>query len=580
MAFNRVLPRVTPVLVLMLVSSACGPAAPSTPTPANPDVVTPTNTPTGAEQPLKYREVSSAIPGVMRFSLTTIPDTIDPQQMSFAHEIATGQLVFEGLMELNERLEAVPAAAEKMEVSADGLKYTLTLREGLKYSDGTTLTAQDFDYAWHRLFDPRVPKRKYSSVAYDIVGAQELSTAPLTDTVKIEELMGQLGVKATDDKHLEFTLKQQAAYFPYILTMWMGWPSRKDLVTEGGEKWTTDSTGKYYVGNGPFILKEYNEQGMKFVANPHYRKGKPKLEEVRVQFIKDTAVAFQAYKKGDLDTLAVAAEDLPAIKADPILSKDYYEVPGRCSYYTGFNTRKQPFDNMKLRQAFAQAIDRKDFVDNVLNGLGTPALSLIPPGKPGYAPDIKLWEFSVEGAKKTLAEAGYPNGIGLPEIKLTYPSTARNKVRMEWFQNQIRNNLGIEMPLDPVEPGPYTTLLKDPKTTPQVFVLGWCQDFPDPQNWLTTVFHSTSTLTKVGWKNEEFDTLTRSADKEQDQQKRLDLYHQAQEMLVREAPAVFLYHDMAAGLIKPYVKGAREHASSLDRGLRGFFNVVNIEVSP
>jgi oligopeptide transport system substrate-binding protein len=517
---------------------------------------------------------------VLRINAGAQPDTIDPQQMSFVGEIGVGQLVWEGLMVLNEKLEPVPGAAEKMDVSADGLKYTLTLRDGLKYSDGTPLTAKNFDYAWHRLFDPRVPNRQYSFVAYDIVGAEELDTASADDTAKVEELMGKLGVKATDDKHIEFTIKKKAAYFPYILSLWTGFPSRQDMVEAGGEKWTTDPTGKYYIGNGPFILKENTETGMTLVGNPNYRLGAPKLKEIRFVYINDTAVAFESYKKGELDSVTVAAEDFATVKADPNLNAQFHQVAGSCNFYLGFNTQKAPFDNVKVRQAFAQALDRQDYVDNVLKGQGTVALSFVPPDRPGYAEDIKLWPFDAAAAKKTLADAGFANGAGLPPIKLTYSSSPRNKTRLEWVQNQIKNNLGVEMQLDPVESTAYTALVKDPATTPQVFFLGWCQDYPDPQDWISLVFNSASTVTHVGWKNQQFDDLTAQADGEQDPAKRLDLYHQAQEILVQEAPAVFIYWDLNPYLIKPYVKGMVEHLSPQDAVVPGFFNIMNIDVAP
>jgi oligopeptide transport system substrate-binding protein len=191
-----------------------------------------------------------------------------------------------------------------------------------------------------------------------------------------------------------------------------------------------------------------------------------------------------------------------------------------------------------------------------------------------------MYEFDAAKAKATLAEAGFADGAGLPEVKLTYSSTPRNKSRMEWVQNQIKTNLGLDLQLDPVESTAYTALVKDPATTPQIFFLGWCQDYPDPQNWLTLVFHSQSTVTHVGWKNEQFDTLTRQADAEPDQAKRLEMYHQAQEILVSDAPAVFLYWDVNPWLIKPYVKGAKEAINPQDHIIPGFFNILNLEVAP
>lgn len=594
----------TLIVIVSLLLSSCGPtdtsgpaatattpagseaATPAATTGAAGDAATPTSATGGDAKPTTPAGGDTAteeggMPGVLRMNAGSEPDTIDPQKMSFLGEIGVAQLVFEGLMELNDKLEPVPAAAEKMDVSDDGLKYTLTLRDGLQYSDGEPITAKNFEYSWRRLFDPNVPGRSYASVAYDIKGAAELSDVETpVDEAKLKELQDNLGVKALDDKTIEFTLNQKAAYFPYILTLWTGFPSRQDLVEEGGEEWTTDSTGKYYVGNGPFVMKENTEQGMKLVANPNFRKGKPKTNELRFAYINDSAVSFQSYKKGELDVVGVAPEDYSAVQADPKLKSQFAQYPGSCSFYIGFNTKKPPFDNMKVRQAFAQALDRDDYVNNVQKGLGQKAQSFIPPGRPGHAPDIKLWDFNAEAAKKALADAGFPDAAGLPEIKLTYSSSPRNKTRMEWIQNQIKNNLGVDMALDPIEPKAYTALVKEPETTPQVFFLAWCQDYPDPQNWLTLVFHSSSTVTKVGWKNDEFDRLTRQADQESDQKKRIDLYRQAQEILVQEAAIVNIYWEVNTILVKPYVKGMKEKVNPQDTLVPGFFNILNIEVSP
>jgi ABC-type oligopeptide transport system substrate-binding subunit len=149
---------------------------------------------------------------------------------------------------------------------------------------------------------------------------------------------------------------------------------------------------------------------------------------------------------------------------------------------------------------------------------------------------------------------------------------------MEWVQQQIQANLGISMELDPVEATAYAALLKDPATTPQVFIQSWVQDYPDPQNWLSLVFRSDSQSTHSGWKNDEFDRLTRAADQEPNQQQRLQLYHQAQEILVREAPAVFLSWRDTIQLIKPYVKGMREAASPQDAVLPGIRDIIHIGV--
>ena len=368
---------------ISMVLTACGgtdqPAAVPSPTTASvaptsvvaPTAVAPTEILATATTASTIN-TTGAIPGVLRYRLSAEPENLDPQAMSFVDEIGTGELVFEGLMGLNEKLEVIPAAAKKMDVSADGLKYTLTLNDGLKYSDGTPLTAKNFEYAWKRLFDPRVLNKQYSFVAYDIAGAEESDSTKADDAAAVQAAMDKIGVKATSDSVIEFTLKQKAAYFPYILTLWTGWPSREDLVKAGGDGWTTDKTGKYYVGNGPFILKSYNAGQMKLVANPYYRKGQVKIKELDSVVIPELQVAYQSYKKGEIDVLVVAAEDYATAKADPAIAPQVNDVAGSCNFYIGFNVNKPPFDNVKVRQAFAQAMDRNDYQKNIEKGLGTP----------------------------------------------------------------------------------------------------------------------------------------------------------------------------------------------------------------
>jgi oligopeptide transport system substrate-binding protein len=233
---------------------------------------------------------------------------------------------------------------------------------------------------------------------------------------------------------------------------------------------------------------------------------------------------------------------------------------------------------VKVRQAFAQSFDREAWVRDVLQGLGKPAYSLIPPGFPGFDADEKSWTFDAAAAKKTLADAGFADGQGLPEIKLTFGASARNKVRFEWIANQIKQNLGIDVVLDPVDPTAYTALVKEPETTPQMFFLGWCADFPDPQNWLTAVFKTGgSASARITWSNKEFDGLVTQADTEADAAKRAELYAKAQKLLVQESPVAFIYSNPAKILDKPYIKGAK--VTPLDYFV-GFFNLPNLEVAP
>ncbi|MDQ6740171.1 MAG: ABC transporter substrate-binding protein, partial [Actinomycetota bacterium] len=188
-------------------------------------------------------------------------------------------------------------------------------------------------------------------------------------------------------------------------------------------------------------------------------------------------------------------------------------------------------------------------------------------------------DFNADAAKKALADAGFANGAGLPPIKLTFSNTPRNRARFQWVQNQLKINLGIDAGLDPVESKAYTALTKSAATTPQMFYLGWCQDYPDPQDWYTLVFRSDSTVTHVGWKNAQLDQLTTAGDIEKDAAKRDADYKQAAQILSREAPVVFMYWDVADTLIKPYVTGMKDHVSTADRAFPGDRNIENIDIT-
>jgi oligopeptide transport system substrate-binding protein len=381
-----------------------------------------------------------------------------------------------------------------------------------------------------------------------------------------------------DDTHIVFQLNGPAGYFPYVLATWIGWPSRQDMVEKGGASWTEPAT---YIGNGPYILEQWNHgSGAIWEANPNYSKGKPKIDRIEFREITESQITFQAYKAGELDLYHVAPEDLKAIQGDATLKAEYTRFPGTCNFYIGFNVKRPPFDDVKVRKAFAMAFDRQDYVDVVLKGAGQPALSFIPPGRPGYEPDVKQANFDATAAAKALADAGHPNGQGLAPIKLTFSNSARNQTRMEWIQSQMKTNLGIDAALDPVEPKAYTALTKSQDTTPQMFFLGWCQDYPDPQDWLTLVFRSDSTVQHTGWKNDQFDKLVTDADHSANQADRLAKYKQAQQILADDTPVVFLYWDVNDILIKPYLKGVKEFVSAQDapQTIPGFFTIATMDI--
>ncbi|MBI2321108.1 MAG: peptide ABC transporter substrate-binding protein [Chloroflexi bacterium] len=505
----------------------------------------------------------------LRINIGSEPATIDPTLASFVDEAAIAQLVHAPLMSFDTRLQVVPGAAEKYTVSNDGLTYAFALRQGLTFSDGQPVKAQHYEYAWKRLLDPALAA-EYASIAYVIKGAEEYNTADhrRLSAQQLQALRDAVGVKATDDSTLVFTLKHPAPYFVSITALWFSVPLREDLIKKGGERWTEPET---YAGSGPFVLKDWQHQNkLVFEANPRYYRGKPRLERIEAVMINDPTVQRAAYLNGELDLYEVGGEDLATVERDPSLSKELLRWPGTCTYYIGFNAVRPPFDNLKVRQAFAATIDREAYVRDIGRGLGKAAYSFVPPGLPGYQPALKQWTFSPQDGRRLLGDAGFADPTKLPPITITYSSNPRTKARMEWLADQWKRALGVEVKLDPVETKAYTELLKKPETTPQVFLLGWCADYPDPQNWLSVVFHSKSTIARTGWKNADFDALLDQADRLPDMNKRLELYNKAQGILVEQAPVAFLLHSEHVFLKKTWVRDL--HVSPID-SLPGIFGI-------
>ncbi len=502
------------------------------------------------------------------------PDTIDPQKESFVNEVAQTMMVYEALMAFDPKtLKPIPGAAkDQPKVSSDGLSYTYTLRDGLKYSDGSALAVKDFAFGFTRLCDPNVAG-EYAFTGYIIVGCEDYSNLDTKKATPAElaAAKAKLGI-TTSGSDITFKLTEQAPYFNAIAALWVGLPARESDVTKGGDKWTEPAT---FIGNGPFKLTEWkHNEKMVYERNDNYRK-LAQLKKWTKVMINEGAVAFAAYRNNELDAVGVAAEDLRTVDSDPDLKAQVRDVPGSCTFYYGFNTQKAPFTDPKVRLAFAKSFDRAAFINDVQK-IGAPAESFMPPGLPGYDKDDHTQKFDVTAAKAALASSSFAGKPELTGIKFTYSSSARNKTRIEWAQQQWKTNLGIDVTPDPVDRTTYTQLVKKPETTPALFLLGWCADYPDQQDWLTTVFVSNSTVTHVGWKNTQYDSLVKQADKEPDSKKRDDLYIQAQKILTQDAPVAFLYFSTTKYLLKPYVHGVTDTALDFEIGI---MDITSISVS-
>jgi oligopeptide transport system substrate-binding protein len=571
---NKLFLVVSVLIMASMALAACAPAPAPTAPPA--EVVVETVVVTEVVEGETQTIVITATPApeepapaeqpVLRVNLGSYPDIIDPQKSSFVNEIGHLQMIYEGLTKLDGALETVPGAAEKWEYNADATELTFTLRPDLKYSDGSLLNAKRYEYSILRNINPETAG-EYAQITDDIAGAADWRSAdPAAEGYDAEALKAGVKVQALDAAGnpcvdyeqadcltLKIGLRQPAPYFHTVMSLWVTYPAKEELISEGGDNWWNSS--KYQIGNGPFVLESLEPfvRGY-FTPNPNYWEGQASYD-LEYSYINDSAVAFEAYKNNEFDIIGLAAEDLGTVQADPQLSQEANIYPGSCTFAVMFHQLKEPFTDQKVREAFAMAYDRDGWVKDVLKDLGSPTLTWIPPGFPGYKEGETRWGYDPEAAKQALAESSYGGVEGLPPIELTFSDTPRNRTRYEWLAAKWKEVLGVEVTLNPVESTTYTALTKDIETAPLAFILGWCADYPDPQNWLSVYWKTGAFGERIGYSNPEFDALVDQADKELDPAKRADLYQQAQDLLVAGAPVAFAWNNVNTYLVKPWVKG-------------------------
>ena len=521
---------------------------------------------------------------LLRVNTGPFPDNLDPQKASFVSEIGHLKLIYEGLMKfVPEKLATVPGSAEKYEVNGNATAFTFTLRGGLKYADGAALNAKRFEYSIIRNINPATAG-EYGTVTNEVAGAPEwqdnygvakdekataadkkkAATAATAGEKLVRASVVALGADGKPCKDYEqadcltlaMKLSKPAPYWPTIMALWVTFPAKEENINNGKyQDWF--NYAKYQVGNGPFKMTTITvDERAEFVPNENYYGGAPKYG-IEYSYIKDSAVAFQAYKNNEFDIVGLAAEDLATVENDADLNAQKRVYPGSCTTALQFRNFAKPFEDPKVRQAFAYSLDRNRWVKDVLKGLGSPTQTWIPKGYPGYKEDESRFKYDADKAKALIAESTYKSIEGLPPIVLTFSDTPRNRTRNEWLAARFQEVFaGIKVELKPVEPTAFTAAQKDKNSGLQMFIGGWCADYPDQQNWLSVYFNSKTTFAnRIGFKDAAFDKLTEQADVELDAAKRSDVYQQAQDKLVDAVPVAFFWNNVNAYLVKPWVTG-------------------------
>jgi len=521
----------------------------------------------------------SAGEGIFTVNLAGEPPSIDPNLSSWAASRSVIMRCFEGLLGFNKDLSLkavvaseIPTVANKG-IAADGKTYTFKLNSKATWSDGKKMTAKDFEYGIKRMLDPTYAA-EYASFYYDIVGAEAYNGAVKETDANKASLKAAVGVKAIDDATLEIKLAQPRPTFLSLMALWPVYAVREDIIAANGDKWTEAGT---YLGNGPWKMTEWVHQDhITFEPNTNYWGTKPKLGKITYKMVTDQNASWAAYLNGEMDTSSPPSGTEKTVMADPTLSPQIVRNAELTTFAFQFNVHRAPFDNKTLRQALCCAFDRQAYIDNVRGGVGKVALSWIPPGMPGYNAELgKEYAFNPTKAKQLLSDAGYPAGKNLPELKFQYSNTGLNPPLAQLLQQQLKDNLGIGLTLVPMESAAFSKMVNDEQEDWAFF--GWGADYPDPDNWLPELFGTGAGNNHTTYSNKDFDALAAKAKQELDNTKRLQMWDQAQTMVMADAPIMTVFYRERFVCVKPYVKGLTP--TGMDGQIMGdmFFENISIE---
>ena len=444
------------------------------------------------------------------------PETLDPALNSAVDGGNTIITVFEPLLIINENNEAVPGQAESWTTSEDGLTWTFTMRDGLKWSDGSELNAKDFEYSFKRMADPDTAAPYAETCLGMIDGFEEAAGFPDADgNPTVEPNLDALNVKASDDgKTLTIVLGYPCSYFDKIAAFAAMSPVQKATVEANGDAWCTSPDT--YVCNGPYMITEWTpSERIVLTKNPNYVGGwdnsKIVSDSITLLLLEDSSASFAAYNSGE----AVLIKDVPTDEI-PSLTKaedggDFYVDTILGTYYVSLNLKRDAFKDAKVRKALSLAIDRDYVANTIMQGTYSTADSIVGPGivdEKGYfhdngnAPYISAdYEANLAEAKKLLAEAGYPNGEGYPTIEYSCNDAGYHVPLAEYLQ-QAWGDLGITLTISKMEWSSFTAARRAGEY--DVARNGWVMDYNDPSNMLD-LFCSGNGNNDGKYSNPEFD---------------------------------------------------------------------------
>lgn len=502
---------------------------------------------------LKGRPVDVAMEeGVLIRGNGAEPESLDPHA---ATSVSSGNILinlFEGLTRLNpETLDVEPGIAESWDISEDGLTWTFTLREA-SWSDGKAVTAEDFAFAFRRLLHPEFGA-SYAFMLFAIQNAEQVN--------KGEMPLETLGIEVLDERTLRLQLHKPMPPFASMLAHWTAFPLPRHVVQAAGAEtrrdvgWLRPDT---FVGNGPFVLKTWEDEArIVLEKNPVYwDAGSIRLSGAEFLPFTDPGAEERAFRSGEIHlTYSLPRHRLPhyqekapeVLRVDPYLESVVYAV----------NLKHEALQDLRVRQALSLALDRSAITSSVLYGVREPANHYVPPGIPGYQSSGRLTE-NQERAKQLLEEAGYPQGEGIPRIRLMYPSGQDTQRVAEVIQQQWLGTLGVRIEIENVERRTYFSRRRERDF--DLCYFGWVGDYVDPLTYLG-LWMTGAGNNLAGWSDGGYDALLVQAANDPD--RRAELLDQAEQRLLEDLPVIPLYFGATQYLKDPRVEGW--HPNVLDQ---------------
>jgi peptide/nickel transport system substrate-binding protein/oligopeptide transport system substrate-binding protein len=477
--------------------------------------------------------------GIYHKRLELEPLTLDPAFLTDIYAASVAQQVFDGLVQFDANLNVVPCIAKSWQASYDGLVWTFALRQGVKFHHGREVNADDFIYTFTRLLHPHTASPR-AWLFERVQGAKEF----LAGTAERVE-----GLQTLDAYTLQITLSQPYAPFISILGMVQAQVVPREEVERLGAAF-----GRQPVGTGPFRFVNWlaGEQ-ITLEANKEYFEGRPFLDHIHYRIITDLQRAMAEFEQGTLeDTVLPDYQSTPLI-GDPRFQ--FFRKPLLATLFLWLETRDGPLSNRKVRQAINYAINLEAINSTIRQNHLVQARGILPMGMPGYNPDLEGYPYNLARARQLLVEAGHPQGKDLPPLELWTSVTSAIALQEHEAIKRDLEQLGLKIELFMAESWQHYKTAVLGKRPGAMYRYVWYADFPDPDNFLFSLFHSQSSSNYGHYSNPAVDRLLEQARSEGDYLKRIEVYRQTEALIMADAPVVNLVYATYQTLFQSYVQG-------------------------